>query len=313
MWLGSRVLDKLAAIAATQHGLFTRRQALEAGLSYDALRNGVAAGRWTQIHRGIFRIAGAPSTWQQRILGDCLAMGEKTVVSHLCAAAHWNLPDFKRGATHLIVPRGTRRPKDSRIVVHRFRDLPAADVTMHKQIPVTSVARTLIDIMPMAPSSVLQDALDAGLHRRIVSLEWLSWRLDQVGGKGRAGVTHLRSLIEERRGKPPSESPLESRFLRLLRRADLPLPERQHRLKLGSRSVRIDFAYPEFRIAIEVDSFEHHSSRRSFDRDRSRLNLLTAAGWRCLLVTDADIKEPDAILGQLRHLLGIHSFWVAVL
>lgn len=309
MWLGARVLDKLAAIAANQHGLFTRPQAIEAGLSYKVVRRGMTLGRWSELHAGVYRIAGSPSTWNQRLLATCFAWGDKALVSHVTAAAHWNLPPFTRGAIHIIVPRGTRREGHSGIVVHQVRELPAADAIHHQSIPVTTVARTLIDIASTVPVSDLEIALDAALHRGAASLGWLSWKLEQIGVRGRAGVGSLRALIEDRRGSPPPESVMESSLLRVLKKAGLPRPERQYWVKIGTRSMRIDFAYPEHHVAIEADGFEFHSGRQAFDRDRARRNLLTADGWRVLQVTKGDLEEPTAMLQQLRQLLGISSFW----
>jgi very-short-patch-repair endonuclease len=75
---------------------------------------------------------------------------------------------------------------------------------------------------------------------------------------------------------------------------------------LGAAVARVDFAYPERKLAIEVDGFQFHSGRESFDRDRRRLSAISALGWRLQLVTKADIYDvPDAtinrILSTYRH------------
>jgi very-short-patch-repair endonuclease len=114
----------------------------------------------------------------------------------------------------------------------------------------------------------------------------------------------MRSILERRLpGYEPGESAPERRIFDLLVRAGLPTPVLQHRVQLGPRTVRIDLAYPEARIAIEYDGWDHHSTRTAFDHDRARANDLVLGGWTLLRFTSrtTDDQIVDAVDVALRR------------
>src|SRR5690242_16501161 len=92
----------VARIASKQFGLVTRDQALAAGLSEDAIGRRVRSGRWVRLHPNVYRLAGAPDTWEQRILAAVLAAGPTAIASHLSAAVLWQVPgmDARLGRGH---------------------------------------------------------------------------------------------------------------------------------------------------------------------------------------------------------------------
>jgi G:T-mismatch repair DNA endonuclease (very short patch repair protein) len=96
-----------------------------------------------------------------------------------------------------------------------------------------------------------------------------------------------------------AESPQESRLRLLLHRAGLPAPIAQFRIFDDDGFVaRVDFAYPELRLAIEYDGL-WHAEPGQFAKDRRRLNRLSAAGWRVIFVTAADLRHPDRLIARL--------------
>lgn len=97
------------------------------------------------------------------------------------------------------------------------------------------------------------------------------------------------------RGYEPGDSDLEMRFVRALVAAGLPEPLQQHRVQVGSRRCRIDLAYPDLRLAIEIDGWEHHRTRDAFDTDRVRANDLVVAGWHLLPFTST-MTDEQAVL-----------------
>lgn len=111
-------------------------------------------------------------------------------------------------------------------------------------------------------------------------------------------------LVRERSGSI-TESPLETRFRRLLLHAGLPEPDAQYEIRRsdGSFVARVDFAYPSARLAIEVDGYAFHSSRQRWEADRIRANRLADVGWQALRVTKTAMREPDEILGIVRRAL----------
>lgn len=221
------------------------------------------------------------------------------VVSHRAAAAVWKLPGSDKASLEFTTPRGHRAPCAG-VIVHRTTDLATPDVVNVNGIPVTSVTRTLLDLGSVVDEETVEIALDAALCRRMTTIDRLQRRLDALGGRGRRGTATLRKLLEERHdhdGVP--ESALETktrRVLRLLRKARLPLPECQYEIA----PYRIDFAYPQYKIAIEAESYERHSGKRAWHRDWARRNHLTSLGWLVLHFTWEDItKRPSYVLAQV--------------
>jgi very-short-patch-repair endonuclease len=161
--------------------------------------------------------------------------------------------------------------------------------------------RTLIDIAGCSPADVVEEALDDALRRKLVTVAQLQRRLRPDGAPGRSGTKLLRDLVDARAGVArASESTLETRLLRALRAAGLPKPVLQH--KVGP--YRVDFAYPEARVAIEADGFRWHSTRQQWDRDRARRNALTAMGWTLLHVTWEQLHQRrDEVIDAIRATL----------
>ncbi len=234
---------------------------------------------------------------------SCLAWGLGAVVSHRAAAALWRLLGFGHGPIELTVPRNRRRTAPG--TVHQ-NSLPPEDVTTMEGIPVTTPARTLIDLASVAERDRVEEALDDALRRRLVSIPRLRWCLDRTARSGRPGVGVTRALIEAR--DPAASVPqsvFETRLLRLLKDAGLPRPELQHQVRDGGRLIAVvDFAYPEVRLAIEADGYRWHSGRARWEHDRARRNDLTLLGWRVIHVTWTDLtRRPQAVIDSIRNAL----------
>ena len=124
--------------------------------------------------------------------------------------------------------------------------------------------------------------------------------------RGRPGIAVIRAILEAREpGYVAVESELEARFVELVRRAGLPEPRRQ--LQTGDASSwigRVDFAYPEARLVVEVDGRRHHTAMLDRESDRARDNRLVAAGWRVVRFTWKDLTSRSAwVVTLLRELL----------
>jgi very-short-patch-repair endonuclease len=277
----------LGRIAARQHGVISREQAIACGVKSRTLDRRVAEGTWQRLYPGVYRLAGAPTTRRQTAFAACLAWGDDAVISHRAAACLFDLAGLKPGALELTVPPRRRRALPH--LVYRS-DLPRADVTVVDAIPVTTPARTLIDVATVCDADVVEEALDDALRRRLVTPARLRWRLRDL--RGRPGTKLIAMLLAMRTGTP--ESVLETRFLRVLRSSGLPAPQLQHRIG----PYRVDFAYPDARVAIECDGYAHHASRRQFEADRARRNAITAKGWTVLHVTWDQLTD-DAVVDQI--------------
>ncbi|MEX2555188.1 MAG: DUF559 domain-containing protein [Actinomycetota bacterium] len=196
------------------------------------------------------------------------------------------------------------------MIVHSTPDpIPPDDITGIDGIPVTTPARTLLDLPTVVPERVVERALDDALRRRLVTLRFLDSWLQDPHRKRHRGWRALRRLVDARMDRGITESHLEDDFLRLVRAADLPQPRIQYILRDGDRFIaRLDFAYPEQRVAIEVDGFRYHADRRAFDDDRARANAIQAMGWLVLRITAKHLEEaPDDVVAWVRRALSRYA------
>lgn len=282
---------RLAAIAARNHGVFSRAQAKAAGADRGQIQHRLATRRWVIVHLGVYRLNGLPRSWHQALVAACLAIGARAVVSHRAAGALWRLPGFEPDVIEVTVnrARSVRRPG---ILVHRSTVLDPVDLGRIDGVPVTSPARTLVDLAGIVTPEVLEEALDDALRRRLTTIGRLRWRISELGRRGRPGIGVLGRMLDERsRGSVP-KSVLETRTARFIRKAGLPEPVRQYPIRRGATVVAVvDFAYPEIKLAIEADGYRWHSGRARWEHDRARANALTHLGWRVIYVTSRDVEQ----------------------
>lgn len=296
----------LASIARRQLALFTLDQALGAGYTLRQVQQRRETGRWSPVHAGVYRVAGAPEWWEQLVLAACLATGTGAAASHRSAARLWGIDESRRPTVELSVV-ATRYHRLEGVIVHRSSDFDASAVTAKSGIPVTTPARTLVDLGAVEGLPAVERCLEVALSRRLVTLDGLRTAVDSVARRGRRGTGVLRALLDERSGAAElAESVLEARMLRLCRTQGLAEPVCQHRVHYGTRLVgRIDFAYPAELVAIEVDGYESHASLDAFRHDRARQNELVGLGWTVLRFTWDDVvhhpaRVARAVTGVLR-------------
>jgi len=292
------------ALAEAQHGVITRWQALEQGMSRHAIAILVTAGTWEPLYRAVFRLAGSQRTMEQTLTAACLAAGPGAVASHRSAAYLHGFPGLPRWVEVTVPLPGQRRVEG--LLVHRSRMEPA-DHAVVKGIPVTTVARTLIDVAGCVGEERLARVVDHALVNRLVRRSELAERAERLGRAGRKGAGVLGALLEAR---PESQRPMgfefEGKLLRALTAARLPKPVPQFRVVLPNGGERfLDFAYPEVRLAIEADSYIWHASREAWEKDRERNNDLVALGWSFLLLTWDTVRYlPAEAATKVRDSLG---------
>lgn len=281
---------QLNRLAAGQYSLAHRKQALDLGMTSRQLHDRLEAGLLVAVHQGVYRLAGAPRTGEQALLAACLAAGSGAVASHRSAGVLWSLRGVEAAAPEISVP-GSRRPELRGVRVHRTNRLEPIDVSRRLRIPVTTPARTLLDLGAVAPAEVVESALEDALMRRLVGFELLNRTIERLGGPGRSGAGVVRALVEERDpATAPTQSRLEDELLRVLRRGGVPEPVRQYRVA----GVLLDAAYPDIRLGIEADSRIWHGGRLDVQRNSAKANVLVAHGWRVLHFTWGDVRRRAA-------------------
>lgn len=272
-----------------QHGLITTDQAIKI-LGPSRKARWVGERRLIAVQPGVFRVAGSPETWHQSLLAAALAANG--VVSHRAAAELWGLVQ-PAGYIEVSVQPSSRPRLQLPAICHRIADLHPELAMERESIRLTDPVRTVIDLGLVLPHWSVHDALSRGLTTRLFGIKDVQALRDALGRKGRNGTGVMREILEARLLTHASEeSVLEARFVDLLRQFDLALPTFQFEVWHAGRFIaRIDAAYPDTRLAIEVDGFSAHSSPDAFQRDRTRQNRLVALGWTVLRFTWADIVQ----------------------
>lgn len=302
------VEHRCALVAARQLGLITRAQLLGEGLTERAIDYRLAAAQLTACFPGVYRYPGAPVSWHQKLLAVCL--WRDAVVSHRSAAALWRLAGFEAGLVECVTSKSIHRM--SGVILHRGTLGPGERGRLGP-VPVTSPNRTLVDLAAVATFEDLEMALDDALNRRVTTLAKLHTRVAAMETRGRKGLTKLRSLLRELDDSPRVPTKFERLLAHVLGVEGLPKARREFEVVDGRRAVaRVDFAYPEHKVAVEADSYKWHSSPQALQRDRHRSNALTQLGWRLHRATWWDATErPHEIQVAVANLLGVQRLRLA--
>ena len=304
-----RGIEGLIAEALGHDGVFTTEDARRVGASPAALTRAINKGRVRRLFRGVYVVAGANTTWWTQ--ARAVAAWSKGALSHLSAAFALGLIERPPAELDVVGRAARKTPSGARLRYHQSCHTGPPHVVTMRGVPVTAAARTLLDIAPLVSEEALENALEEALRRGLVSMARLEWQLRTEGRQGRDGTAVLRQLLRKRGAQSaPTESTLETRVARWFRSTRLPEPVRQHRvIEAGRFIARIDFAYPESRIAVEAKSYRWHGGRREWLRDEDRRRDLQDLGWKVIEVTDEDISTRGAKLEQeIAGLLGITLF-----
>ncbi|MEO7442782.1 MAG: type IV toxin-antitoxin system AbiEi family antitoxin domain-containing protein, partial [Acidimicrobiales bacterium] len=206
-------MEALGARASTQHGLVSWRHALDLGVPSTTVARWARQRRLVRVHTGVYRMAGAPVTWEQSVLAAVLAAGDGAVASHRSAARLWGLHD--NDAVEITVPYA-KLPRLRGVVVHRSRDLAPRWTSRRRAVLVTTPARTLVDLGAVLARRLVEDALDRALAARLLTVAAVEHALDELGGSGRQGAGVIRTILDRRAlGAERPDGLLEARMARL--------------------------------------------------------------------------------------------------
>jgi predicted transcriptional regulator of viral defense system len=290
----------LAGVAANQYGVFTMSQALRCGIGRRTIEKRAQRGRYLRLEPAVFAAAASPASWERSVVASVLSVGGLAGASHATAAFLWGLISRRPGRIDVVTTRWDRVRRAA--MVHESLDLVAADLSELDGIPVTTPARTVVDLGATSPGAV-PAALDAGLRKNLFSLDEVDRFVARVAKRGRRGVGVIRPLIEIRlEWQGLTESDLEDLFRRIVAGSSLPMPEPQYTLRdeHGRFVCRADFAYVDKRALIELDSEKHHMDPTTFGRDREKQNLAMGLGWSVYRFTWRQLVDtPDQLLSVL--------------
>jgi len=292
---------RLSALADTQHGVVSLTQLEGLGLSANAVRKRVASGRLHRVHHGVYAVGRRQLTRWGRYMAAVLACGPGAILSHRSAAALWDLRPHGGASIDVSSSRRTGY-RLAGIDLHRTRTITASDAATVNGIPVTSVARTLLDLAGVVGPRSLERAVERAEILRVFDLR----AIDAVLGRanGRHGIGALSTLLDRLRPNQVTRSELERRLVDLCESAALPSPRANFRIDLGDGALEVDFYWPSARLIVETDGFETHATRAQFERDRRRDQRLTLAGYTVIRFTWRQLEEaPHRVSATIASLL----------
>lgn len=302
---------RIAAVAARQCSMFSRRQALGVGATDSAIRHRVRRGRWNSPHPGVYGILGAAPGYGPALWAAVLAVGDTAVVSHQSAAALHRMLGFPEVPLVVTAGRGTHH-RVAGTTVHQIGDLLEHHVTISRELrlPVTTPARTLVDLAGVTSPARLAAVYDELLAARPRFALDVAATLVEVSRRGKPGITVLSRLMDSRGpGRTMRISTLERHFLELIRRFGLPEPQLQFPFpgRMGLDGC-VDGAYPEARLITEVDGRRWHSRVRDMARDRERDAQAACAGWQTLrFLYEHVVGAPDQVACTVRETLLVRT------
>jgi hypothetical protein len=291
-------LASIAAVAATQHGVFSFTQAADAGLSRRQVSRSVERGLLEQVHPQVYRFVGAPVTPAGVAVAGVLQVGRGAVASHEASLVLHGV-DRIPVVPVVTVPFG-RSGTSSGVRVHRCRFLPTNHIVDQGAIAATTVERCIVDVASVFSQARLAWLLDhVTITLRLVSVGGVARTLRQVEHRGRRGIGRLHQLLDDRApGEPTPRSQLETSVDALLARSDVPRPCHEHPLpSLVPSAGLVDRAWPEAQLILEVDGRRWHARERDMARDRARDREAARHGWVTIRVLDDEVRDvPELVL-----------------
>jgi predicted transcriptional regulator of viral defense system len=283
----------IARIAASQHGVVTRNQLLSAGVSRRSIANRLDKGSLIRVHAGIYRVGHRAPNILATFIAAVYACGDGAALSGRAAGHLLGIVRAVPEEPEVTAPR--RRTVDG-VATRRGQTIEA---TIWHNIPVTTPARTLVDLAASLTAAELARAMHEAGIRHGTTPEQVEAVLSRHANA--PGAAALRAVL--RGDVHVTLSKLENAFLELLRNAGLPLPVTNRRAG-GSF---VDCRWPEHKLTVELDSYRFHSSRHAWEQDRRRERQAYARGDEFRRYTWGDVVEsPKPTLKELRAVLEAH-------
>lgn len=290
--------SQILALATRQHGVVARWQLQRAAAPLHRIRYHLKNGWFVSIHQGVYRV-GPVAAPRYREMAALLATGDEAVLSHVSAAALWNLlPPPADNAPITVSSTRDLRGRSSGVRVHRVTAFSAAEITQHDGLRLTTPARTLLDLAGSFSTRELEKVYARADRMNLIGRDQIEILLARH--PRRRGIAHLRALLTTQAGPTLTRSEAEERFLILVRKARFSQPE----MNVLVRGFEVDALWNTERLIVEIDGFAFHSSPAAFERDRHRDAVLAAAGYRVMRVTWHKLtREPEALVARLAQAL----------
>jgi very-short-patch-repair endonuclease len=297
MRVKTQIRRLIVDLAERQHGVAALHQLLTLGLSRDAIYRYVRDGWLHHVHQGVYAVGRRTLTPSGHRMAAVLACGPSSFLSHNAAAAHWAI----RASSHPVIDvtvAGMKRASRPRIRAHYTKALHPEDTTILHSIPITSPARTLLDLAAGLKPEHLVKAIEEAERQRIFDLLALDRAIART--PRRRGTKKLREVLAAYREPPDTHSHLEQRFYELIRN-DPTIPDPQVNVMVAG--LEVDFFWPATRLVVELDSRSYHANPRAFENDRVRDARLLRAHCHVLRITHQRMRTDSAgVLADVRSL-----------
>jgi very-short-patch-repair endonuclease/predicted transcriptional regulator of viral defense system len=300
---------KISELAARQHGVVARRQLLEGGISESAVEHRIRSGRLMRAGRGVYRAGPLTGPLVAEWIA-VLSAARGAALADWSAGAVWGLATSASSASQAFHPSPQPQPSPVVLVVpggasgrnrlpgvRRRRDILAGEVTHRDGLPLTTVARTLLDLARCEPRAAFEDAVATALRKRLLSHAALREMMSRH--PRHRGARVIAALLDDA-ATTASRSEAERRIRRLCHSGGLPVPE----VNVLVHGFEVDLYFRKQRVVLEIDGFSFHNSDRAFHNDRLRDSVLAAAGILVVRVTWRHLtRERDATLVRIAQAL----------
>lgn len=292
----------VAWVASRQYGVIAGDQLYACGLSRSAIAHRLRTGRLHRLHPRVFAVGRADVPPEGLVLAGVLAAGPSAVASHWSAALLLDvLPAGTTPGTGLDpvdVTRtdGAHARSPGGLRCHETRLFEPRDLRWRGPVPVTSGARTALDLAATAGSRTAERVLAEALRARRTSETEVRSLVSRA--RGHHGVGVLARLIDA--GPAFDRSVAERLLLELLRRAGLPEPKTNARLA----GWEVDALWPALSVVVEFDSWTFHGDVLAFRKDRRKSADLQARGYAVVPVTWSDLHDaPEVVVANVSAVL----------
>ncbi len=295
---------RLLDLASRQYNLFSAQQAHQFGFPPSTIRERLRTGRWKVAGSGVYTLPVMSPEREQRLMAAVLGLKD-AVVSHEAAAWLHQLEYVGSTRLSVTVPvRSTHRFHD--VAVHESTDLTNQFRMVLRDLPVTTLERTVFDLASCLSAARLKRVVEDVLARRLTRWERLVDTQAQLGRRGKRGVVRLGEVLASMGpGYVAPMSELEATFLRLVESAGIEAPTRQFHLPWrDTPDGHVDFAWIEQRLIIEVDGRRWHARDQAWGEDVRREAEASIRGWQLQRFTFEQVKsEVEFVIAVLRQRL----------
>jgi len=302
--------DHVNSFGRDQHSVVTRRQLRSVGRTDDEIDQELSTGRLLREGPGAFRPWGVKRDWKMRASAAVLSARAPALISHRSAAWLYGIDEHQPGIIDITVPRHRRPKSRPGVQFHESRqfDVATANAGVRDLLPVTGVARTILDSCSVVPS--LPERLDLfDEARRLKLADWDElWDCLIVHtGRGRRGLRRYRDVLLTRDGTAPAGTKFARRVGLLLESAGVPTPVYEHPVPHPAGTYFLDLAYLAPRkVAVECIGRIGHDFERAFEMDPVRRNRLQLLGWIVIEVTwRRFVNDPESVIAEVVQALGL--------